>query len=35
VRVEVKFRGQSIMFSSSEFVEWVQRKILPEAKASV
>jgi hypothetical protein len=31
VRVEVKFRGQNIMFSSGEFVEWVQRKILPEA----
>ena len=31
LRVEVKFRGQNIMFSSDEFVEWVQRKILPEA----
>jgi hypothetical protein len=31
VRVEVRFRGQNIMFSSGEFVEWVQRKVLPEA----
>lgn len=35
VRVEVRFRGQSIMFSSDEFVEWVQRKILPEALAKL
>jgi hypothetical protein len=27
----VRFRGQNIMFSSGEFVEWVQRKVLPEA----
>ncbi|HEX6829676.1 MAG TPA: J domain-containing protein [Burkholderiales bacterium] len=30
-QVEVRFRGRNIMFSSGEFVEWVQRKILPEA----
>jgi len=35
VRVEVRFRGQNIMFSSDEFVEWVQRKILPEALAKL
>lgn len=35
VRVEVKFRGQNIMFSSDEFVEWVRRKVLPEALAKL